>query len=393
MTLILAACAAPPARRTLPVATQAPATQAPATQAQTQETTAQVAGVPASRLERLKRGVNLTRWFWYPASTSAEYFDGYITDDDLQILSDLGVTHVRLVINPQFLLQPDFDGAPNPAFLAHVDKAIDRLLAKNIAVIVDMHDEAKQKWEQDNEYVNTFEKLWAALAKHFSRRDPDMVLLELLNEPVFDSNPSKWLDIQKRFLQTVRAAAPNHTLIATGPNWGGIDGLLKVTPADDPNVIYSFHFYEPHPFTHQGATWADEGPKALAQMPYPVDRERCDKLIPIISTEASKWMARSYCAENWDAQKVEDRVLRAVNWSKQHNAPIYAGEFGVYCAVAPQQDRLQWLRDVSAIFDKYDIPRAAWGYDDCFGLDRQRTSGGDVYFDKPSARALGFTVK
>ena len=31
--------------------------------------------------------------------------------------------------------------------------------------------------------------------------------------------------------------------------------MVFLEPLPDPNVIYVFHFYEPHIFTHQGATW------------------------------------------------------------------------------------------------------------------------------------------
>ena len=31
--------------------------------------------------------------------------------------------------------------------------------------------------------------------------------------------------------------------------------MVFLEPLPDTNVIYVFHFYEPHIFTHQGATW------------------------------------------------------------------------------------------------------------------------------------------
>ena len=43
-------------------------------------------------------------------------------------------------------------------------------------------------------------------------------------------------------------------MVLTGSNWGGIDGLSALhpvtdPPVTDPNVIYSFHFYEPSELT------------------------------------------------------------------------------------------------------------------------------------------------
>ena len=34
-------------------------------------------------------------------------------------------------------------------------------------------------------------------------------------------------------------------------------------------MIYTFHDYEPFPFTHQGATWTDPAVAPLRDVPYP----------------------------------------------------------------------------------------------------------------------------
>jgi hypothetical protein len=50
-----------------------------------------------------------------------------------------------------------------------------------------------------------------------------------------------------------RACAHDHR---GGARWSDNDDLVFQEPLHDPNVIYNFHFYEPHIFTHQGATWS-----------------------------------------------------------------------------------------------------------------------------------------
>ena len=39
----------------------------------------------------------------------------------------------------------------------------------------------------------------------------------------------------------------------TGADWGSVAGLLSFPPESDPNVIYSFHLYEPAELTALGA--------------------------------------------------------------------------------------------------------------------------------------------
>ena len=79
--------------------------------------------------------------------------------------------------------------------------------------------------------------------------------------------------MQSELLRTARLAAPNLTLVATGACGGMIAGLESVDPAviADPNVLYTFHFYEPYVFSHQGAPWMSGEPiyRYLNAVPWP----------------------------------------------------------------------------------------------------------------------------
>ncbi len=55
--------------------------------------------------------------------------------------------------------------------------------------------------------------------------------------------------------------------------WSDIWDLLAMEPLADGNVIYNFHFYEPHEFTHQGATWSVPWWSYTHGVPYPADGE------------------------------------------------------------------------------------------------------------------------
>ena len=70
----------------------------------------------------LARGVNLSRWFRYPAQDSEHHFRGFITDADLDLLVALGVTSVRLAVDPRYLHVP------------WLDEALARLTSRGFAV-------------------------------------------------------------------------------------------------------------------------------------------------------------------------------------------------------------------------------------------------------------------
>jgi aryl-phospho-beta-D-glucosidase BglC (GH1 family) len=307
--------------------------------------------VPPALLEGLKRCVNISRWFRYPAEDSEAHYRGFITDADLDLIVSMGVTGVRLAVDPRFL------------HLSRLDEAVARMTRRGLVVVLDYHDESREI-ESGPAAEAELERTWAALAAHFGERtSPSQVLLEIFNEPVFDTNPAAWFPIRRRLVEVIRSAAPHHTIVAGGPNWSSLDGLLNSRPLGDDNVVYTFHFYEPFEFTHQGAPWVQGPLRDMSQVRYPeISRSRRD---------------------------VATRIRSAAAWGARYGVPVWAGEFGAYPAVAPAADRLRWLRDVRAALEQSRIGWAVWSYDESLGLDRRPGSAGRIAIDWDSAAALG----
>ena len=173
-------------------------------------------------------------------------------------MAKLGFDHVRLSIDPMPLAASMYGFAgSNADFLARLDHAVDTMLGNGMAVIIDLHpgEDYKQRMRSDDQAVERFTMLWRRLAAHYADRDPNMVFFEILNEPEINDG-YRWAGIQARVAAAIREEAPHHTIIAAGAVWSDIWDLLALHPLADGNVIYNFHFYEPHEFTHQGATWS-----------------------------------------------------------------------------------------------------------------------------------------
>jgi endoglucanase len=342
-----------------------------------------VAGVPAARLARLNRGVNVTRWFreWGQKPPFADH----LSDADLVTIRALGFRVVRLAVDPQFLYRPEEPGLLEPTVLADLDSAIDRLLAHDLAVIVTPfpHDRLLL---QDSARAAEFVRFWEAFAGNLGTRDPERVFLEVVNEPVFYYRSEEWGETQRLLLAAMRRGAPRHTLIATGPDWSTIDGLLRVSPLQDANIVYTFHFYEPHEFSHQGLSWA--GTAELRNIPYPADSSRCAAVLRSLADSSAVEDAKRYCAERWDGAALGAVLDRADRWRQVHRVPVFAGEFGVTCT-APEQDRLAWIRDVRVELERRGIGWVLWGWDDCFGLNAHRAADGRLVLDADVLTALG----
>ncbi|AFY83745.1 glycoside hydrolase family 5 protein [Oscillatoria acuminata] len=330
-----------------------------------------------NRFERLTRGINLSHWFSQSETYNPFHMENFISDEDLDLLAGLGFQHVRLPVDPALLMDLSNPASLNPEYLGYLDSALDRLLERDLGVIVDLQAnyDYKAYLASDDQFVDTFVQFSGTLAQHLSPRDPDFLFLEVLNEPSFnffapeDIDPVKrWDWVQGEILGAFRSGAPEHTAIATGYDWSGIDGLQKLTPVADPNVVYNFHFYEPMSFTHQGADWIDDHFKLIWDLPYPYNQVECDAVIFRMPDEDLRHIAQSYCDQQWNSDKIKARIGLAAAWATEHNVRLTANEFGVYRNFVQEEDRASWMYDVRTALEEYDIGWAMWDYTGGFGL-------------------------
>ncbi len=340
-----------------------------------------ISQIADSRFDELTRGINLSHWF----SQASNFDANYITEQDIASIKSLGFEHVRLPIDAAFLFDENNPGVLNTQNLQYLDDALNKIEAHDLSVIIDLSpgDNFKERLANDDAFVTSAAQFWKALAAHLSTRDPEQVFLETLNEPAFGyflQNTSidpvqRWNEVQGKLLTAMREGAPNNTLIAKGYDWDGIDGLKALTPVEDPNVVYNFHFYEPMVFTHQGADWMDEEFSYLHDLPYPYNQESCAAVISTITNESAKEWAQSYCDRQWDAAKLENRIAQAAAWATQNNVRLTANEFGVYRPFVGEDDRVAWIGDVRSLLEKYDIGWTMWSYSDGFGLVKENEEG------------------
>ena len=137
---------------------------------------------------------------------------------------------------------------PAPVLIA----AIRRIQRQGLTVVVSPHphDWHLETSAADRDRLRAF---WQTLAPALQPLDPARTVPEVLNEPVFPGDPAGWAALQHLVLSDIRRALPDATVVLTGQDWGSIGGLLALTPEDDPNVVYSFHFYDPSELTSLAA--------------------------------------------------------------------------------------------------------------------------------------------
>jgi len=225
------------------------------------------------RAAHLRHGINLSEWFaqvYDPKGYTKEHFENWTTADDIALIKSMGFDHVRLSVNPEPMMRHNRADELPPEYLGYVDAAVRMILDRGLAVIIDMHPESefKARLVQHDDFVEQFSDFWRAIARHYSSYDPEMVYFEILNEPEFRDR-YRWSGVQAKLATAIREGAPQHTIIAAGANYSDVADLLALTPLPDANVIYNFHFYDPHTFTHQGATWTSSDVKSLKGIVFP----------------------------------------------------------------------------------------------------------------------------
>ncbi|MGA9378127.1 MAG: cellulase family glycosylhydrolase [Phormidium sp.] len=355
-----------------------------------------------SRFSELKRGINISDWF-----TDINTFNpNRITQKDLQLIKSLGFEHVRLPIVPEFLFDENTPQVLKTDDLSYLDSALDQIEAAGLSVIIDLHpkNDFKQKLATDDAFVDRVAQFWGKFAEHLSKRNPEQVFLEVINEPSFNfflrNTPTidpveRWDLVQTKLVEAINKGAPNHTVILKGHDWGeSINSLLELTPKESQSsekYVYNFHFYDPMLFTHQGVTWIDDEFTFIKNLPYPFNEELCTAAVAEIVDETAKIWAQGYCDQKWDAARLEKRIAKAANWAQEHNVLLTANEFGVYRQFVRPEDRTAWLGDVRSLFEKYNIGWAMWDYASPFGLVREDENG-DRIVDQDMAKALGLTL-
>jgi hypothetical protein len=377
------------------------------------------AAPPAPRI-RLRRGINLWPWFSltreFPAPRIDYDWPPFQADrpvprpSDLKTLRKAGLDFVRIPVDPGPLLATS--GERHQQLIREVLAAAELANGQDLSVIVNLHPNlATHHWNAENlagrvdaPLFTNYLRLVSEVAAALSRFDPARVCLEPLNEPTQACGSVDWTIMQSELVRAARAVAPDLTLVVSGACGAMIDGLERIDPAQigDDNVIYTFHFYEPYVFSHQGAPWMQSEPmyRYLTAVPWPVatdSRETTlaavaarlsgDRQTPLaekarINAEIHRVLAEYFAAKP-DRRFIEGFFARVAAWTERHGIPrsrVLLGEFGAlrtdarYVA-AGSADRARYIRDVREVCEAAGMPWAFWNLFDGMGLvldDRTR---------------------
>ncbi|HEY1262535.1 MAG TPA: glycoside hydrolase family 5 protein [Terriglobales bacterium] len=336
--------------------------------------------LPSSRLAHLRHGINTSSWFaqvYDSRGYTKEHFETWTTAEDVALIKSMGFDHVRLSVNPEPMFRNKRPDEIPADYLGYLDAGVKMILNQGLAVIIDMHPDSDFKARlnrNEDDFVQQFADYWRAVARHYSTLDPDRVFFEVLNEPEF-TDRNKWYGVQAKLAAAIREGAPQNTIIVAGANWSDDDDLLSMEPLRDPNLIYNFHFYDPHIFTHQGATWGAYNWHWVRKLPYPSTPEAVEAAAENVPVPLYRLFVIRYGLDRWNAERMDVEIRQVAEWARRWHVPVTCNEFGVFRQYSDPKDRAAWISDFRQTLEKYGIGWAMWDYAGGFGVVTKKDGG------------------
>ena len=325
------------------------------------------AEAPAPRMAALARGLNVAHWLRFPPSSDDTALAGYLSDADIAAIRRAGFTYVRLSVGVEVVMQGRHIA---PDKLAVIVRVIRRLQKAGLAVMTEPYTQNAQNWQYDKnpEAQQILLGYWHDLAPALRGLPVGLTFPEVVNEPSAD--PAHWTDLQGRILNVIRGALPDNTIVLTGTDWSSLDGLLKIQPVQDRNVIYSFHTYEPTLLTLLGF-W-DQGidKNALAaHIPFPTTPSACKAAQAATGQDHTRAVIQYWCSNPQNEGSIEAGLRRATDWGHAHDVSVMMTEFGAM-GILNRPARDAYFSAMHQAATDLRLPWALWALDDQMGFDR-----------------------
>ncbi len=332
-----------------------------------------------------KRGVNLTTWF-QTTDVRQIPFTKY-TRKDFENIKSLGCDVIRLPINLFYMAGGKPDYAIDPLFFYFLDQAVNWAEELNIYLIIDNHTD--NALASKNPDLETFlAKIWTQMAGRYKNRS-GYILYEIMNEPN-GMTSAVWGKIQQTAIDAVRSMDNKHTIVVTGTN-----NLLSQLPVyTDPNLLYTFHFYEPVLFTHQGSNWWIPGLASIADVPFPYGTAPMPVLPADLIGDAYISNAFNNYKNDGTVANIKQLIDVFITFRNNRKVNIYCGEFGAYMKNSPDASRVSWHNEVRKYLEEKSIPWTMWDYQSGgFGLFKKGTNAMfDYDLNIPLVNALGLNA-
>ncbi len=318
---------------------------------------------------QIRRGTNIAHWLSQSRERGA-LRDSFFNRTDIRQIKAAGFDHIRLPVD-EVQLWDSLGNREKKAFEL-LDNCLRWCKEEKLKVVLDMHiirshyfDAKDNKLWKDKAEQDKFILLWKDLSSAVKNYPNSMLAYEFMNEPVAD-DPQQWNSLLARVADSIRSWEKERVLVIGSNRYQSAQTFDKlIVPANDKNLILSFHFYEPFMLTHFRAGWTNQK-DFKGQVNYP------GQISPGgISPEEQRI---------YNKEVLIQMMSKALKLADSLRLPLYCGEFGAI-SQAPRESKLNWYRDMISIFNERGIAWANWNYKaGSFGIvDRNRKEDQEMF--------------
>lgn len=277
------------------------------------------------------------------APKEGEWGGKKIESADFKRIAAAGFTTIRLPVRWASRADVNAPYTIDPVFMGRVKTIVSAARKAGLNVILNSHHFDDLHKDPSAENIARLAGMWSQVATNFAKEPDAKLWFEIENEPHDKFNDGNLLQVLSPALAEIRKSNPTRPVIIGGEFWSGLKSLETLKLPDDPNIIPTFHYYDPFDFTHQGATWVDPVPA----------------------------MGRAYGTDE-DQQLLVKDVAKLRAYIERTGKTPFMGEFGANGPV-PLEDRIKYQKAVRVAFDKLGVGMCAWAYTNTFPLWDQKT--------------------
>jgi endoglucanase len=255
-----------------------------------------------------------------------------------RLLKEAGFSSIRVNLYSFRKMNATNNFALHDSWFEVLDWTLKHAQTQGLVVILDLH-EFNVLGENPAANKDKFLAFWRQISTRYANA-PASVYFEPLNEPCKDLTPALWNEYFREVLGIIREKNPTRTVIVGPGHWNSLHrlGELKL-PEADRNLIVTFHYYDPSEFTHQGASWTGQQDK----------------------------LGIDWAATPEELGRIKRDFDKVAAWAKEHDRPIYLGEFGAYDKAA-MPARLRYLSSVARAAEERGWSWGYWQFDSDFIL-------------------------
>jgi endoglucanase len=184
---------------------------------------------------------------------------------------------------------------------------------------------------------------WRFLAERYRGIPSTRLSFDLLNEPPWMSDQSRYVEIVRALVAAIREKSPDRLIVADGADLGQtpVPGIV------DLGLVQSTRGYLPKAVSHYTATWVP-----------PNEFE---------ATGKPTWPLVDARGQVWNRAKLRQELI--VKWQPlvQQGVPIHVGEWGCFNRT-PHDVTLAWMSDLLALWQEAGWGWAMWNLRGAFGV-------------------------